>query len=310
MVRHLLKITDFSREECEKIINKAIDLKSAPMIYRDSLKGQTMLMIFEKPSLRTRVSFETGMFQMGGQAIFYSIKDSPLGKKETISDTAKVASRYVDIIGARVFKREDLWELAKHATVPVINLLDDFAHPCQILSDFMTIKEKLGKLNEFKMAYFGDAHNNVTYDLMRMCAMFGIEMDVACPEGKEYSPEEIVINEVNKISEKTGARVRVVHDAIEAADGSDVIYTDSWMSYGIPFEKEEERKKVFMPFQVTSKIMTNANEGAIFMNCLPAMRGYEQTAEVIDGPQSIVFDQAENRLHAQKAILLFLLNKF
>jgi len=310
MVRHLLKITDFSREECEKIINKAIDLKSAPMIYRDSLKGQTMLMIFEKPSLRTRVSFETGMFQMGGQAIFYSIKDSPLGKKETISDTAKVASRYVDIIGARVFKREDLWELAKHATVPVINLLDDFAHPCQILSDFMTIKEKLGKLNEFKMAYFGDAHNNVTYDLMRMCAMFGIEMDVACPEGKEYSPEEIVINEVNKISEKTGARVRVIHDAIEAADGSDVIYTDSWMSYGIPFEKEEERKKVFMPFQVTSKIMTNANEGAIFMNCLPAMRGYEQTAEVIDGPQSIVFDQAENRLHAQKAILLFLLNKF
>ncbi|MHA1196711.1 MAG: ornithine carbamoyltransferase [Promethearchaeota archaeon] len=310
MVRHLLKITDFSREECEKIINKAIDLKSAPMIYRDSLKGQTMLMIFEKPSLRTRVSFETGMFQMGGQAIFYSIKDSPLGKKETISDTAKVASRYVDIIGARVFKREDLWELAKHATVPVINLLDDFAHPCQILSDFMTIKEKLGKLNEFKMAYFGDAHNNVTYDLMRMCAMFGIEMDVACPEGKEYSPEEIVIDEVNKISEKTGARVRVIHDAIEAADGSDVIYTDSWMSYGIPFEKEEERKKVFMPFQVTSKIMTNANEGAIFMNCLPAMRGYEQTAEVIDGPQSIVFDQAENRLHAQKAILLFLLNKF
>ena len=310
MVRHLLKITDFSREECEKIINKAIDLKSAPMIYRDSLKGQTMLMIFEKPSLRTRVSFETGMFQMGGQAIFYSIKDSPLGKKETISDTAKVASRYVDIIGARVFKREDLWELAKHATVPVINLLDDFAHPCQILSDFMTIKEKLGKLNGFKMAYFGDAHNNVTYDLMRMCAMFGIEMDVACPEGKEYSPEEIVINEVNKISEKTGARVRVVHDAIEAANGSDVIYTDSWMSYGIPFEKEEERKKVFMPFQVTSKIMTNANEGAIFMNCLPAMRGYEQTAEVIDGPQSIVFDQAENRLHAQKAILLFLLNKF
>ncbi|MHA1329341.1 MAG: ornithine carbamoyltransferase [Promethearchaeota archaeon] len=306
----MLKITDFSREECEKIINKAIDLKSAPMIYRDSLKGQTMLMIFEKPSLRTRVSFETGMFQMGGQAIFYSIKDSPLGKKETISDTAKVASRYVDIIGARVFKREDLWELAKHATVPVINLLDDFAHPCQILSDFMTIKEKLGKLNEFKMAYFGDAHNNVTYDLMRMCAMFGIEMDVACPEGKEYSPEEIVIDEVNKISEKTGARVRVIHDAIEAADGSDVIYTDSWMSYGIPFEKEEERKKVFMPFQVTSKIMTNANEGAIFMNCLPAMRGYEQTAEVIDGPQSIVFDQAENRLHAQKAILLFLLNKF
>ncbi|MHA1328767.1 MAG: ornithine carbamoyltransferase [Promethearchaeota archaeon] len=310
MVRHLLKITDFSREECEKIINKAIDLKSAPMIYRDSLKGQTMLMIFEKPSLRTRVSFETGMFQMGGQAIFYSIKDSPLGKKETISDTARVASRYVNVIGARVFKREDLWELAKHSTVPVINLLDDFAHPCQILSDFMTIKEKLGKLNGFKMAYFGDAHNNVTYDLMRMCAMFGLEMDVACPEGQEYSPEEIVIDEVNKISEKTGARVRVVHDAIDAANGSDVIYTDSWMSYGIPFEKEEERKKVFMPFQVNSKIMENANEGAIFMNCLPAMRGYEQTAEVIDGPQSIVFDQAENRLHAQKAILLFLLNKF
>jgi ornithine carbamoyltransferase len=310
MIRHLLKVSDFSKEECEEVINKAIDLKKDPKKYSSKLDGETLLMLFEKPSLRTRISFETGMQQLGGHAIFYSIKDSPLGKKENISDTAKVASRFVDIIAARVYNRQDVWDLAKYADVPVINMLDDFAHPCQILGDFQTIREKKSHLKNMKLSYFGDAYNNVTYDLMRMCAMFGWRMDVACPNSKEYSPELEVLEEVSNMSKKTGANVKVVHDALEAAKDSDVIYTDSWMSYGIPRDQEEERKKAFMPFQVTKSIIKAAKSDVIFMNCLPAMREYEQTAEVIDGPHSIVFDQAENRLHIQKAIMLFLRNKF
>lgn len=310
MTRHLLKISDFTKEESEKIIHKAIEIKANMEKYSTILKNKTLLMLFEKPSLRTRISFETGMEQLGGHAIFYSIKDSPLGKKENIHDTAKVASRFVDLIAARVFKREDIRELAKHSDVPVINMLDDFAHPCQILSDFQTIKEKKNRLKTLKLSYFGDAHNNVTYDLMRMTAMFGLRMDVACPKGVEYSPEQVVLDEVAELSRNTGAEVSIIDNAMEAAKESDIVYTDSWMSYGIPEEQEEERKKIFMPYQVTSNVMSAAKLDAIFMNCLPAMRGYEQTTDVIDGSQSIVFDQAENRLHAQKAIILFLLDKF
>ena len=310
MIRNLLKVSDFSKEECERVINKSIEVKKNPKKFRSSLEGETLLMLFEKPSLRTRISFETGMQQLGGHAIFYSIKDSPLGKKENISDTAKVASRFVNIIAARVYKRQDVWDLAKYADVPVINMLDDYAHPCQILGDFQTIKEKRGSLENFKLAYFGDGFNNVTYELMRMCAIYGLRMDVACPNNPEYSPEQSVIDEVLELSKNNGAKVKVVNNALEAAKDADAIYTDSWMSYGIPKEQEEERKKAFMPYQVTSSIMEAAKSDAIFMNCLPAMREYEQTAEVIDGPQSVVFDQAENRLHIQKAIMLFLRDKF
>ena len=310
MVRHLLKISDFTKAEIEKIINKAIELKENPQDFNTALKGETLLMIFEKPSLRTRISFEVGMQQLGGHAIFYSIKDSPLGKKENIHDTAKAASRFVNIMAARLFKRHDMWDLAQYADVPVINMLDDFAHPCQMMGDFLTIKEKKGRLNDLKISYFGDAYNNVTYDLMRIAAIFGLELDVACPIGSEYTPEQVVLDEVSQIAEETGAYINVVHDAYNAARDSDIVYTDSWMSYGIPVEKEEERRKIFTPFQVNAQIMEAAKPNAIFMNCLPAKRGYEQTAEVIDGPQSFVFDQAENRLHSQKAIMLFLRGKF
>jgi ornithine carbamoyltransferase len=309
MIRHLLKISDFTKDECKTVIDKAVDIKKKPKRYASALKGETLLMLFEKPSLRTRISFEVGMQQLGGHAIFYSIKDSPLGVKENISDTAKVASRFVNIIAARVFKRQDIRELAKYSDVPVINMLDDFGHPCQILGDFQTILEKKGDLEPKRLAYFGDAHNNVTYDLMRMCAAFGWEMNVACPNAPEYSPEKVVSDEVGVLSKNTGAKVKVVHNALDAAQNADVIYTDSWMSYGIPKEQEEGRKNAFMPYQVNQSIMKNAHPNAVFMNCLPAMRGYEQTAEVIDGPQSIVFDQAENRLHIQKAIILFLRGK-
>ena len=310
MVRHLLKISDLSKEECERIIYKAIEIKNNPAKFKTALEGETLLMLFEKPSLRTRISFETGMQQLGGHAIFYSIVDSPLGKKENIHDTAMVVSLYVNLIAARVYKREDMQNFAKDSSVPLINMLDDFAHPCQILCDFLTIKEKKGRLDNLKMSFFGDGYNNVTYDLMRMCAMFGFRMDVACPSGADYSPEQEVLDEVAELSKATGAVVRVVHDAKEAAKDSDIIYTDSWMSYGIPKEQEEERKSIFMPYQVTEDIMKHAKSDALFMNCLPAMRGAEQTAEVIDGPQSIVFYQARNRLHGQKAIMLFLRDKF
>ena len=308
-MRHLTKISDFSKKECEKIIEKSIEIKANKEQYRDVLRNKVLLMIFEKPSLRTRVSFETGMTQLGGHAIFYSLKDSPLGKKENIHDTAKCASRYTDLIAARVFKREQIWELAKYSDVPVINMLDDFAHPCQILCDFQTIKEKKERLEDIKLSYFGDAKNNVTYDLMRISAMFGITMNVACPDNPDYTPEKVVLDEIIELSKNSGAKINVVHNANDAATDSDVVYTDSWMSYGIPASEEEKRVKDFLPFQVNSKIMSVAKSDAIFMNCLPAMRGYEQTADIIDGPQSVVFDQAENRLHVQKAIMLFLLNK-
>ncbi|MFH1017853.1 MAG: ornithine carbamoyltransferase [Pseudomonadota bacterium] len=307
--RHLLKVSDFSRQECESVISRAIELKKDRFGHSDLLKNSTLLMLFEKPSLRTRVSFEAGMTQLGGHAIFYSIKDSPLGKKENIHDTARCASRFADIIAARVFSRRDIRELAENSDVPVINMLDDFAHPCQVLCDFQTIREKKRGLSNLKLSYFGDAHNNVTYDLMRMSALFGFRMDVACPEKPEHSPEAEVLEEVETLSKKSGAQIRVLNDALKAAQDSDVVYTDSWMSYGIPAEQEEKRKKVFLPYQVNSALMKAAKPDAVFMNCLPAMRGFEQTADVIDGPQSVVFDQAENRLHVQKAIMLFLLGK-
>jgi len=210
----------------------------------------------------------------------------------------------------RTYKHSFIEEISAYASVPVINGLTDLLHPIQILSDLFTIKEKKGRLDNLKLSFFGDGYNNVTYDLMRMCAMFGIKMDVACPSGVDYSPEQEVLDEIAELSKISGAEVRVVHDAKEAAKDADIIYTDSWMSYGIPAELEEERKKVFMPYQVTTEIIDLAKPDVIFMNCLPAMRGYEQTAEVIDGPKSIVFDQAENRLHGQKAIMLFLREKF
>lgn len=267
-------------------------------------------MLFEKPSLRTRVSFETGMTQMGGHAIFYSVADSPLGKKETFSDTGKVLSRFVNVIMARLNKRTDIRQLAEASTIPVINALDDFAHPCQMLADLLTIIEKKGKVEGLTMAYCGDLKNNVTYDLMRMASLLGYTINCAGPVGEGYAPEQEVLDECKAICEKTGGKVNIfTNNALEACKGVDVIYCDSWMSYGIPAADAAARTEKFMPFQVTKEVMDAAKPDAIFMNCLPAARGMEQTADVIDGPHSVVFDEAENRLHAQKALLLFLCGK-
>jgi ornithine carbamoyltransferase len=271
--------------------------------FSDTLKGYSLLTLFEKPSLRTRVSLEVGMHQLGGQAIFYSISDSPLGKKESIEDTGMVLSRMCQGITARVLSRNAVRSLAEVSTIPIINALDDYAHPMQMLADLLTIIEHKGTFEGITMAYFGDVENNVTYDLMRLAALMGFNLHLAGAGDVESS----VWSECELLQKTSGSKVIRFDTAQEAMKDVDVVYCDSWMSYGIAKEEEEARKKLFMPFQVNSELLKLAKPDAVFMNCLPAARGMEQTTEVIDGPQSIVFDQAENRLHAQKAMLVFLM---
>jgi ornithine carbamoyltransferase len=313
---HFLTLQGFSADYLQKIIDKSIRIKKLfkenPAEYKSRygkiLKGRTLLMFFEKPSLRTRLSFETGMTQFGGHAIFYDISTSPLGKKEIMSDTSIVASRYVDIIMARLFKHSDIEEMAKYSTVPVINALTNFSHPCQVMGDFMTIIEKRGHLKGLKLAYVGDSNNNMTHSLMSGCSIMGMDISVGCPKGEEFEPQPQVVESTKNNAKETGIKFVLTHDASEAVKDADIVYTDSWMSYHIDKSQEKTRVEIFMPYQVNSKLMSQAKPDAMFMNCLPAMRGYEQTADVIDGPQSIVFDEAENRLHIQKGIILELLN--
>lgn len=305
MARHFLTVKDFSKEEIAEVIDKAIEIKADPKSIESAMKQKTLLMLFDKASLRTRVSFETGMTRMGGHGIYYNIETSPLGRKETIEDTAKCLSRYCDIIMARIAKQEDLQKMAENSSIPVINAMTNYAHPCQIMADLQTIKEKKGTLKGLKLTFVGCGNNNVTHSLIFGCALAGLDVYVAAPKSDEPLAE--VVEEARKISD---GKVVVTNDPLEAVNDADVIYADSWMSYHIPPEEKEERKKIYMPYQVNAELMKHAKPDAIFMNCLPAMRGMEQTADVIDGPQSVVFDQAENRLHAQNAIMLKLLGKY
>ncbi|MFH1675984.1 MAG: ornithine carbamoyltransferase, partial [bacterium] len=243
----------------------------------------------------------------GGHAIFYSIKDSPLGKKESISDTAKVVSRMCDIVMARLFKHENIIELAENSSIPVINALTDFSHPCQILGDLLTIREHFGKTEGLTLAYVGDCNNNVTHSLLHGCPLAKMNIRTAGPPDENFQPKKSVVETAKKIASETGVRVEILSDPVKAVSDADVVYTDSWMSYHISDDERESRFNALIPYRVTSELMSHAKKSAIFMNCLPAMRGEEQTADVIDGPQSIVFDQAENRLHIQKAIMLRLL---
>ncbi|AJF60946.1 TPA: ornithine carbamoyltransferase [Candidatus Woesearchaeota archaeon] len=300
MKKDFLKMTDLTSQELKEVIELAVRIKKNPEKYSKSLSGKTLLMIFAKPSLRTRVSFETGMTKLGGHAIYYDIATSPLGRGETIADTAKCSSRYVDIISARLFEHADIVELAKNSDAPVINMLTNLTHPCQGLADLMTIKEKKGKLEGLKLAYLGDGNNNVTHSLLLGCALSGINISVASPEG--MMPDASIVAEAKKLG-----KVVITHNAGEAAKDADVIVTDTWMSYHIRPEKKEERVKKFRPYQVNSKIMKLAKKDAIFMHCLPAYRDYEVTAEVIDGPQSVVFDEAENRMWTEMALMVALL---
>lgn len=302
-MKHLISLKDWSAEAIFEVLDLAVKVKAAPDQYADVLKQKTLLMIFEKPSLRTRISFEAGMTQLGGHAIYYDMSTSPMGGgKETIEDSIKVISRMCDLVMARLFKHEDILEMAKHATVPVINALTDNSHPCQILADLLTIQEQKGDLTGLTLAYLGDGFNNVTHSLMYGCTKVGMNIRVGSP--KDHMPAADVTERCREFAKESGASLLVTDDPAEAVAGADVVYTDSWMSYHIPKEEEAARIKIFTPYQVNEALMAQAKPDAIFMNCLPALRGAEQSAAVIDGPRSVVFDEAENRLHAQKAVML------
>jgi len=308
-VRHFAALDAWAPDELISILDDADRIKASPSDYARAAVGKVLFMLFEKPSLRTRVSFETGMARLGGHAINYDTSSSPLGNgKETLEDTIRVVSRYADLIVARLFKHRDLETMIAYSSVPVINGLTDFSHPCQIMADLQTIREKLGRLRGVHVAYFGDANNNVTHSLMFGGAMLGMKVSVACPASSEFAPSEQVLAHAHSLAGKYGGCIDVVHDS-SAADGADVVYTDSWMSYHIAREEQDRRSSILRPYQVDAGVMGRAASHAIFMNCLPAMRGAEQTAEVIDGAQSVVFDQAENRLWAQNAVMLRLLNE-
>ncbi len=297
MEKDLLDLTDLTKVEIKDIINLAEDIKENPQKYNSKLKGKTLLMIFEKASLRTRISFEVGMTQLGGHAIYYNVATSPMGKGESIQDTAKTASRYVDLIMARI-KHADIIQIAEHSRVPVINAMTDFTHPCQILGDFLTIKEKKGSLEGLKLAFVGDGNNNIVHSLLYGCPLVGIKLAIATPN--EYKPQSSVVETARAI----GGEITVTTNALEAVKDADIVMADTWVSYYVPQVEKDARLKIFKAYQVTEELFKNAKEDAIFMHCLPAVRGMEMTKEVIDGPQSVVFDQAENRLHIQKAIML------
>ena len=304
--RDLLSLQDLSAGEVEKILHLASKLKANYKAGRDRqlLRGKTLGMVFQKPSTRTRVSFEVGMYQLGGDAVYLSATDIQLARGETIEDTAKTLSGYLDCIMARVYDHTDIQKLASYSTIPVINGLSDAFHPCQILADLLTIKEHKKKLKGLKLAWIGDG-NNVCNDLMLGCAKTGIHMTVGSPKG--YEPLEEIVSLARSEGEKTGTRITITQDPAMAAKGADIIATDTFISIGKEGERAT-RESVFMPkFLVNSGTMNLAKSDAIFMHCLPAKRGQEVTAEVIDGPQSVVWDEAENRLHAQKAVLYMLI---
>jgi len=299
--RHLVCLHDFTTEEILQILDRADELKR---LYREGkqeqlLAGKTLAMIFQKPSLRTRVSFEAGMHRFGGHAIYLGPSDIQLGKRETTADIARNLSRYADAIMARTFAHADVVGLAESASVPVINGLSDLLHPCQILADLQTVREKKGDWKGKKLAFLGDG-NNVAHSLLYGCAKLGMHVSLAVPEG--YEPNQDVFKQAQEDAGQTGADLQVTHDLKEALKGACVVYTDVWASMGQEEEKKI-RQKAMLPYQLNQKALTMAEPDAIVLHCLPAHRGEEITDEVIDGPQSVVFDQAENRLHAQMSVL-------
>ncbi len=299
--RDCLTLAEFEPEETELILEEAVKIKAlqkSRIPYRP-LRGQTLAMVFQKPSNRTRVSFEVGMYQLGGHALSLSPQEIQMGKRETPSDTGRVLARYIDAIMVRTFDHEELEELSGAADVPVINGLSDAHHPCQALADLLTVREEFGTLEGVKIAYAGDG-NNVAHSLALGCALTGAELAIAHPPG--HGPDAGIVETAKKL----GAAPTLTEDPREAVAGARVVYTDVWASMGQEAEADERREK-FVPYQVNEDLMGLAAGDAIFLHCLPAHRGEEVTAGVIDGPQSRVFDQAENRLHAQKALLYLLL---
>ncbi len=298
--RHLIDLSDFKTQELREILDTAHNLKQKQKKGKphEILKGKSLAMIFMKSSTRTRVSFEVGMTQLGGHALYLQPSGTQLGRGETIGDTAQVLSRYCDVIMARVYAHSEVAGLAKYATVPVINGLSDFLHPCQIMADMLTIEEHKGSLEGFKITYVGDS-NNVSNSIMQGCTMMGMDVTIGSPKG--YTPIEDIMKRADKLSKKHGTTLEVVNTPAEAVKNADVIYTDTFFSMGQ--EKSKEKESALMQFQVNKGLVGKAKSDVIVMHCLPAHRDEELTSEVMDGPHSVVFDQAENRLHAQKAIL-------
>lgn len=304
-MKHLISLFDITPEETEKIFKLSLRLKKELRegTQHHILKGKTLGMIFSKSSTRTRVSFEVGMYQLGGYPLFLNSNDIQLGRGETIYDTAQVLSRFISGIMIRTFKHSDVEDLAKYGSIPVINGLTDLMHPCQILADLFTVLEVKGRLKGLKLAYVGDG-NNVAHSLLHGCSKVGMDISIATPAG--YGCDEKIIEEAKSDAGKYGSTVVITEDPVEAVRNADVVYTDTWVSMGQEAEKEM-RLKTFMPYQVNSKLFSEADSEAIFLHCLPAYRGLEVTEEVIDGPHSLVFEEAENRLHVQKAVMAILM---
>lgn len=304
MKRDFISILD-AKEDINDILNMALDLKKRSKEGEEPnpLKNKSLAMIFEKPSTRTRVSFEVGMNQLGGHALYLSPKDLQIGRGETIADTAKVLSRYVEGIMYRAFSHDVMMDLAKNASVPVINGLDNLEHPCQILADLLTIKEHKGELKGLKLAYVGDG-NNVCNSLLLGCALVEIDMNVGCPQ--EFMPNQKIFENASQIAQDKGSHLHFAPNPAEAVRDVDIIYTDVWISMGDE-ENKEKRMQILAPYQVNNNLVQMAKPDCIVMHCLPAHRGQEITDEVLDGKHSIVFDQAENRLHGQKALLVRLM---
>lgn len=303
MKKDLIAIEELSRSDIAGIFSLTDKLKENKNKFGRALKGKTLALIFQKPSNRTRVSFEVGMFQLGGGSIYLGPGEINLGVREAVSDVARTLSRYVDGIVLRTFEHKNVLEMARAATVPVINGLSDYAHPCQAMADVYSVREKLKNLNKVTLAYIGDG-NNVCNSLMTACAKVGLKMNIATPLG--YEPASSTLKKARSMAVVNKSFINLFNDPLDAVKETDVVYTDVWTSMGQ--EKEaEERKKAFKDFQLNSNLLKNAKKGALIMHCLPAHRGEEITDEVIDGKNSIVFDQAENRMHVQKAILIKLL---
>jgi ornithine carbamoyltransferase len=302
--RHFLVDDDLSPAELETVLDEADRMKKDRYAARPLAGPRSVAVLFEKPSTRTRLSFEAGIAELGGHPIILDARSTQLGRGETIEDTAQVLSRYVSAIVVRTFGQNRIEALAAASAVPVVNALTDFAHPCQALADLQTIREKKGGLAELTLTYLGDG-NNVTHSLLLAGAAAGMHVRVASPGG--YLPAGPVVQRAAQIGTATGGTVAVFADPLAAASGADVLYTDVWASMGQEAEAEAKRR-VFAPYQVNEAVVAAADPDSIFLHCLPAHRGEEVTAEVIDGPHSAVFDQAENRLHVQKALLAFLLD--
>jgi ornithine carbamoyltransferase len=309
MQKHFLSAADLSRAEAEALLERAAALKAEWHAAGRAahpglpLQGRTLALVFEKPSLRTRVAFEAGMTQLGGHGSYLSANDIDMGGRESVPDVARNLSRWVQAIAARVFRHATVETLARHASVPVINALSDREHPCQALADMLTLRERFGRLQGLKLAYIGDG-NNVCNSLMLLGGTLGVSTAIGCPP--DYRPDPEILAHAERLAAENDAVVSVTASPAEAAGGADAVYTDVWTSMGQEHETAR-RRPVFQPYQVNGRLMAEAAERAVFMHCLPVHRGEEVTEDVIDGPRSAVFDQAENRLHVQKALILTLL---